>query len=483
MAIFNRVPKPQQCSRTGARRVTARPWLQAGSLTLTAVLAMLPMLLAVGGAIDMGRAAIVKSHLQTALDAAGLAVGSSDPMRDDLNTVLSEYFHANFDSSGFGSVTNLGMVIDEESIDLQASASLPTLFLGLIGKNTMEVDVRSEVVRETTGLEVVMVLDNTGSMNSNGKLSALKSASHNLVDILFGQATEPELLKVGLVPFAGSVNVGTDFPDSLMEDYDTAAGPGERYDWGRGEWGGCVEAREYPHDTLDTTISEGGKWEAFHWPDSCYSSNEPNCSDYDHININNWYYASSGNYNDDTTAPYGTSPNRDCSQPLTPLTNNRALIESRIDSMVADGYTHIGLGTVWGWRVISPEAPFSEGVAYDDEDWKKAAIILTDGQNTTNWRVYTGYGYPSEGRLDGTTGGSASRNELNQRMLETCTNMKAAGIDVYTITFQLYDTVTKDLFRQCASEPQQYFDSPNNDALQGAFRAIANQLSNLRVYR
>ncbi len=458
-------------------------WRQRGSIAVLSALALVPLMLTMGGAIDFGRASIVRARLQTALDTAGLAVGSSDPLSANIEEVLSGYFYANYQDTHLGTVTGLSMEVNNDVISLAASAKVPTVFLKMIGQNEMSVAVSTEIIRETTGLEVVMVLDNTGSMARNGKLSALKNASHALVDSLFGEASNPALLKVGMVPFAGSVNVGASMDVSQFNTFDSFADSGQRTDWGRGEWGGCVEARPYPQDTLDTTADLGGNWDVFHWPDSCYTRSEPGCADTTHINVNSWWYQSSGTYVDDTSLPYRNGPNRDCSRPVTALTNNRAAIETEIDAMFADGYTHINFGAVWGWRVISPGMPYDQGVLYSDQDWKKAVIILTDGVNTTNSRVYTAYGYPSEGRLAGTTGGAASRDELDKRFTETCNNMKAEGIQVFTITFQLNDSNTQQIFRNCASEPEQYFDSPDNDSLQGAFRAIANQLSNLRVYR
>ena len=59
--------------------------------------------------------------------------------------------------------------------------------------------------------------------------------------------------------------------------------------------------------------------------------------------------------------------------------------------------------------------------------------------------------------------------------------MKANGIVVYTITFQLEDPDTNDLFRDCASGSARYFKSPSSESLETAFTTIANDLSTLRL--
>ncbi len=66
-------------------------------------------------------------------------------------------------------------------------------------------------------------------------------------------------------------------------------------------------------------------------------------------------------------------------------------------------------------------------------------------------------------------------------MLELCAAMKAQDIILYTITFQLSDTTTQDLYRSCATDADHYFNSPSNSQLQEAFEQIADELSSLRI--
>jgi hypothetical protein len=67
-------------------------------------------------------------------------------------------------------------------------------------------------------------------------------------------------------------------------------------------------------------------------------------------------------------------------------------------------------------------------------------------------------------------------------MAEVCTNMKATGITIYTITFTgSADQTTKNYFLNCATDANKYFDAPDQTALKTAFQAIANDLNNLRL--
>ena len=48
-----------------------------------------------------------------------------------------------------------------------------------------------------------------------------------------------------------------------------------------------------------------------------------------------------------------------------PLTANKATIDTAIDNMIAyySTGTFIPTGLVWGWHVLSPTEPFTEGIA------------------------------------------------------------------------------------------------------------------------
>ena len=165
---------------------------------------------------------------------------------------------------------------------------------------------------------------------------------------------------------------------------------------------------------------------------------------------------------------------------MTPLTNNRALLESEINAQWASGYTHINFGAAWGWRLISPGEPFTQGSAYGDPDWTKAVIILTDGENTTSDSVDTAYGYRWQGIL-GSTSGSGTTAELNSRLTEVCTAMTNKDILVYTITFNVSSTPTQAPFENCPTRLAKYFNSPDSTTLTQAFRAIGAELKSLHL--
>jgi hypothetical protein len=151
--------------------------------------------------------------------------------------------------------------------------------------------------------------------------------------------------------------------------------------------------------------------------------------------------------------------------------------------------TNIHGGIMWGWRLLSPTIPFTEGRAYDEKDNRKILIVMTDGANTyttmknMNKSMYGAFGYIKHGYL-GTTSSSNSTvvNKMDDRTAEACAAVKANGkITVYTIAFQVNDSDTLDMLEKCASQTEMAFKSSNNTELVETFNKIAAEISLLRL--
>jgi Flp pilus assembly protein TadG len=472
-----------------------------GNMAVILAIAMVPLILGIGVAVDISRAYVVRSRLAYALDAAGLAVGATQGSEALLQTTMEKFFYKNYPDKAMGTPMGLGMTVDnvKNTVTLSASVNLETVFMRVVGINTLDISYSNEITREIKGLEVVLALDTTGSMASGGKIQGLRVAAHDLVDILFGDQTNPEKLKVGMVPFVTSVNIGSGnsqyvkWGTTQWAPWINAAGVTvDQSSYTGTSWKGCVREREDAvhtsaspdvTDVYDGTSGTNGKWAPYFWPREPYSefghtsgntycSNRSNSTGVTAANNvgTNWSSidetATDSNYNQ-------SGPNKACPRAILPLTNSRSTIESEIDALVPwgdDTGTIVHVGLAWAWRVISSGAPFTEGVAYGSEGWNKAIILMTDGDNTsirqnsscrtTNHgpdHSYTGYGYTTDEGTLGTGGttlnpattsnstyssraSTALINE-NARLLEVCSNIKAlqsngkSDIVVYTIAF------------------------------------------------
>jgi Flp pilus assembly protein TadG len=510
-----------------------------GNVAVIFALALAPVTLLAGGSVDLSTAMNARSRLAQALDAAALAVGvNSSISDDDALEIATGFINANYPERELGEITSISVTVDPEtdSITVRGTARVRTTMLGLAGIQTIDVHWESVAQRASQRIELAMVLDNTGSMRGS-KISGLRDAAHLLSEILFEGADDADDVKIGLVPFAATVNVGTGFernwwldPDAISPihaqwaggDFEaetcttSGGGRGRRGRGGSGvttcttetihpnhwdlfdelqytSWGGCVEARSLPMDIEDTTPSVSQP-ETLFVP--YFAPDEPDISNY------------SNNYLDDDNSegvferlqylpkyddarPSFDGPNAACTvTPITPLTATRSRIDSAISDMEASGNTNIANGVGWGVRVLSPQMPFSEGVSYDDRDVLKAMVILTDGQNVLSGQNtdfmsrYEAYGYINDDRLGIRTSSSDNlSNALDERTAAACAYAKSQGIRVYTISFQVSSGSTRDMMEACASSPSLYFDSPSSSALRDAFEMIAGDLANLRLAR
>jgi Flp pilus assembly protein TadG len=284
------------------------------------------------------------------------------------------------------------------------------------------------------------------------------------------------------------------------------------------EWAGCVEMRAEPYDILDTTPASASPdtlFVPFFWPDEPDNDNDngdtyPNnylediTSDdgEDAQRYVNKYLSENVDWQwnkKDTTFPYESGPNYGCPRPILPLTNDKSAVEDAIDDMVAYYAmgTYIPTGLVWGWHALSSNAPLTEGVGPSDPDYDttvKALVLLTDGENAVidrnnhNYSNYSGYNYTGT-EVDGhyrlgSRNASAAQAQLDTKTRTLCTNVKNAGIRLYTITFGDIPNAARTLMRNCASTDNGetlYYHAPSNEELQNVFHSIGEDLSDIHL--
>lgn len=430
------------------------------TLPLVAV-SIVPMVTAVGVAVDVSRGYTARAALSHALDSAALAAASVPGGGARAEAAMNAYFQANFSDNEYNLQVTPVMKETDRTISVSAEVDIPTTFMRIAGIDSMDISSTAEATKELRGLELALVLDNTGSMRG-AKIESLRRASQDLVDILFDGDAVKEALKISVIPYSAVVNVGAEaakYVDPAGEAYDPFTADA---------WKGCVQAQNYPNDVRD--VPDTLEWLRHRWESG---------------QDNEWYPI----YNAAAYCGYGTGPNLGCPTPILPLTGEKSAIDDAIGDMEAwcRGGTFSNAGMVWGWRTLTAAEPFTEGLPANTPGYDKAAVLMTDGVNqwVKPWfspasSDYSAYGRVHEGRLGTTSLGNAG-DLIDDRLTEVCSNMKADGIIIYTITFALNHEGTKSLYRNCASDPAKYFDSPNETELRTAFKRIADELSNLRL--
>lgn len=168
----------------------------------------LSLIVAAGGtAVDMGSQYSLQRKLQDAVDQAVLA---GTLKADQSETVRNAAADLAFDNNTKG--TDLEPASGQFALSTEgnnkigtytASMQVDTVFMGLIGVDHLTVRATAKSSITYPKAEIAFVLDNTGSMNSDNRMTNLKSSVTSVLDGLNGNTN----VKVAIVPFDTQVNV------------------------------------------------------------------------------------------------------------------------------------------------------------------------------------------------------------------------------------------------------------------------------------
>lgn len=396
---------------------------EKGTTAVTFALAIVPMLLATGAAIDYLRYASAKTELQGALDSGALAVAAAQtlPTADRIKAGEDSFKRNIANGQLAGEIVSVNFSLNNSKVIGTASVELPTALMQIAGITRMGIDIETEIsMPEVKKAEIALVLDYSGSMDDaiggQKKYVSMKIAAKKLVTDL--AAANPKNIKIGLVPFSHHVYA------TLPNAHVVGQGPS-------GNWTGCTQDRKYPFNTTDATPIAGDNPTMWGHPQAP-----------EHI-------------------AWGCSGYVSNNLKVKPLTDDFAGVNSQLDVMKPYAWTHIALGAEFGYHLLSPNAPFAEGVDYSDKKTRKFMVILTDGMQTE-----PGFG-PS--------GRTVAQGEKNLEAI--CANAKAKGITVMTIAYDLDDSDTRKRLKNCASDPaKDFFVADTGTAVSAAFNQIKNQI-------
>ena len=486
---------------------------------------VIPLIAITGGVVDYGRAVKTKAQLLTALDASILAAMLQYSLDDetDYKKVVTDYIKKNLTEAdktyqGLELDITVPDITEEGELKATLSTSVTTNFLRLVGFDQFDITIQSAAMVGGNKLDLALVLDNTGSMKGD-KLTALKAAAHDLIDTVMPDE-DNEKIKVSLIPFADYVNIGNtgdkDADDDpivinrsepgldIPSDYSFTP-PGDN----------CWNS--YPDSTQECTNDPQ--------PETCYNDGVPYdcmesnwsctgdkgeavevCEPHEERNYK-WHGCVGSRVHDLNVLDedYGTGvpgimyEGGDwCSEiaMAIPLTSSKSAVGEAIDSMVADDRkTYIPSGLSWGWRMLSPLAPFTQGAAEDDESVKRVIVLMTDGANTRRTRKWTGLeteedswekdlGWRAQNNSSEVWGHDRSDDGTasNPITAELCENIKAKDIVIYTIGFEISGgSDVENLMKACAGNGGKYYDADNGTELAEAFKEIGESLLNLRL--
>lgn len=440
-----------------------------GGVAMAVGLSILSLVGALGVAIDSARGYTAKSRLQGAVDAAALAGAKAYVQNEgSVSAEARMFFDSNYKNDFMdGHITDFDANVDENSsnVVVEVVVTIPTTFMQVFGVDEMVISSEAHVAAKHTNLELAVVVDVTGSMNwldtgGDVKIDSLKSAGAILLSSIYGEATSLPGVHISLVPYRAAVNIGPT-RTSWLRDYNAT-------DFDPVGWHGCVLARQAPKDQDDRPpYGAGNRFPPYLWPADRYGY------------WANYYFG-----------PY--DPNAVCpTNEIISLTDQRGTIDAGIISLdpQSGGGTQTSTGLVWGWRTLSPRwegywgapTPSDMPLSYDEPDLVKAIVFMTDGIADIGWEIMA-YGFLDQGKL-GTTNEPLAEAEVNSRLSTICEAIKDEEIKIFTVMFAVSNPTIETIYRDCASEPEYFFNSATGDELEDAFEDIGRKLASLRLAR
>lgn len=496
---------------------------RAGNVAVVSGLVLFPLLAMVGLALDWRMAESVKLKVQNAADAAVLAAARtysqtaarSDSERETLASAAAhDLFDANLDGTE-AQITSpyldVAFIQTGEAIRVEGTAGSHLAFGGLFGRSKMDVGVVSAAMTgNPRRLEVVLALDNTGSMAQGNRMNLMRRASKKFVDTLFNQMDQPDMLYVGVAPWTSVVNIkmerpvadwtpaefnsgdpgqnGTgvgswpaafrDFRDYAMFPYDHNLAPTlggadvtganrAQFDalFGGSDWLGCVRQADGERHVTGTTVTPltDAPPARMRWAAHALEA------------------GASGN------------PNAQCTAPMLGLSASRSQIKRTLDRMRPDGNTYQDLGLMWGMRMLSPRNDWASFFGqtgknqpkdYDTSKTRKILILLTDGENVTGNQTELYYGCTNASGRGGAGPCWQSPDvtplndaSLDALMLDACTTARDRyGIELYTIAVDVTDGTAIALLDRCAGGPgSSRFENIHGEDIDSVMQAIAKQ--------
>jgi Flp pilus assembly protein TadG len=186
-----------------------------GNTVITFALAFIPLMGLTGAAVDYSRANQLKTAMQAAADTTALMIAQNAGAQTStaVQTSTDTYYRALFNNPAAQNLAVTGTYTSTNgaTVVVSATATYRTAFMGIMGFATLPLAANSTASFGNTRLRVALVLDNTGSMASAGKMTALKNALNTattgLLDMLRSAAVNDGDVYVSIIPFVKDVNV------------------------------------------------------------------------------------------------------------------------------------------------------------------------------------------------------------------------------------------------------------------------------------
>ena len=518
-----------------------------GSIMLYMALLIPVMTATIGLGIDVTQNYMVKERLARALDAAALAAaGSSNLTEAQMQARVDKFMAANYPSGRIGSYYNVKVTKDGDKVTVTGSAKFDTGFMRFIDSSfgTIETTTTTKVNRTVgSNIELALVLDISGSMNTSSKINDLKTAAKSLIDTVVYTDQSQYTSQVAIVPYAVAVNAGSyaaavrgavnnsvfSITGATKANPVVITAPGHNFANNDIVYITGVKGMTQLNNktyTVTATNTTTGKFTLSGVNGSGYSTftttggigtaacTKLGCQYYRFLNpssdpnlfqISTCVSERTGTSAYKDTPPSGASTYVGMNYPasgnpcltnkIRPLTSDKTVLKAEIDALTATGSTGGQVGIAWGWYLLAPDWGYlwaanskpSDNPApkeYGADLLHKVAVIMTDGEFNSPYCN----GVISK---DATTGSGDTNDHINcnapngdsySQGRKLCDGMKQAGIEIYTIGFKVDDYPNgKALMQYCAKDASHFYASQNGSDLLQALQAIARNVSQLYI--
>ncbi|WP_454718292.1 ubiquitin-activating E1 FCCH domain-containing protein [Caulobacter segnis] len=514
---------------------------QRGAIAVQFALLAIPLSVLVFALVDLGRMGLQRRQMQDALDAATLMAARSTAITDaELEAIGDPAFVAEIAGLNLGLTASNSTFKNGATNHVIGTATgvLKPIIANLWTGANFTVVATSDVVRSSKDLEVAVVLDITGSM-SGSRITDLKTASSDLVDIIVRDVQTPFYSKVAIIPYSVGVNLGS-YADAgrgavparnitaiskasqavvtsnghgfIKDDQISFAGVGGMTMLNGKTYN--VKSVTTNTFTIDANTSNTNAYTSGGVA-TCEKSTNPGCKIF--------AYTSAGNTSEErdistcvsertgtnaytdvapSTSPVGTnypttkddsynSANPCPTATITPLSSDKTALKGQINALAIGGSTAGQIGFAWGWYMVSPNFGYmwpnasQRPAAYLTKDLMKVVVLMTDGAFNTpycNGVIAKDAGSGSGNNSDHNSCNATNGDPFSQTR-KMCDEMKKTkyGLTIYTVGFDVDDATAKSMLQYCASKSENAFFPSTGSELKTTFKSIAQEISALRI--
>ena len=479
-----------------------------GNVAMMFAVSTLMLVTGIGAALDYSNVSKAQNLLQAQVDAGVLAAASVEVNRTN-NGNGNAYGNGNnnqemqareeaakkvisangFDLTGIAPV----LTLNERTVVLKAEVDYTLSFGGILGMDNIRLSADAESgLPGSDGVDIALVLDNTRSMEVDGKMQALEDGAVKLVEAIENSGSESN---IAVVPFARYVRVNDSARTASWFQMPTEFDTLRTWQQATHTGGSCAPTTgthrvdgveiEYASESCTgqtTTYEERNTTVESRW-DGCVGTRLPPYSERDDAYTHKIPGLLNKVPKEHTGLTYDV--NTWCPHQIVPLSNDYDTLKTKIRAMWTTDNTYLPTGLIWGQRVLSPGEPFDNAPVAGEPEKRKVMVLMTDGNNTTeimqDSASQTTYKAPP---YIGDVAEDTVATDANAATARLCESVKTSGIEIYTIAFQVTDAATVTLLRNCASSLDKALTADSNEALVAEFQNVADSLkADIRLMR